>query len=71
MKLSIPINSAALTAFLTVSTSGFAQGGFRNLGFESASLTPVPPGQYGGEVSSLNAIPFWTAFYGTNQTTQV
>ena len=41
------------------------------MNFESANLSPVPSGQYGGEVSSTNAIPGWTAFLGTNQTTQV
>lgn len=48
-----------------------AQGTFQNLGFESANLPPIPPGQFGGPVSSLDAIPYWTAFLGTNQVTQV
>ena len=46
-------------------------GHFQNLNFESANLPPVPPGQGGGEVSSLDAIPGWIAFLGTNQVTQV
>jgi hypothetical protein len=31
----------------------------------------VPAGQFGGEVSSLNAIPNWAAFLGPNQVAQV
>src|SRR5262245_48071266 len=48
-----------------------AQGTFQNLDFESANLQPVPPGQFGGNVSSLDAIPGWAAFIGTNQTTTI
>jgi hypothetical protein len=48
-----------------------SQGTFLNLDFESASLPVVPPGQDGGLVSSLDAIPGWTAYYATSQTTQV
>jgi hypothetical protein len=51
--------------------SALAQGNFRNLNFESANLSPVPPGQFGGLVPSSNAIPGWSAFLGTNQVTQV
>ena len=48
-----------------------AQGTFQNLGFESANLTPIPAGQYGGFVPIANALPGWTGFLGTNQVTQV
>lgn len=48
-----------------------SQGTFLNLNFESANLPVVPAGQSGGFVSSLDAIPNWTAFYSTNQTTQI
>lgn len=41
------------------------------MGFESANVPTLPSGQYGGLVSSLSAIPSWTAFYGTNQTSQI
>jgi hypothetical protein len=48
-----------------------AQGAFQNLDFEAANLSPIPSGQYGGFVSSLDGIPGWTGFIGTNQLTQV
>lgn len=44
------------------------QGTFQNLDFESANLPSVP---VGGFVSSLSAIPSWTAYYSTNVTTQI
>ena len=47
---------------------GYAQGAFQNLDFEAANLPSVPSG---GLVSSLTAIPSWTAFYSTNVTTQI
>ena len=34
-------------------------------------MSPVPAGQYGGPVSSLDGIPYSTGFLGTNQVTQV
>lgn len=48
-----------------------SQGNFGNLGFEAANLPPIPAGQYGGPVSSTDAMPGWTAFLGTNQVTLV
>jgi hypothetical protein len=56
---------------MCIAVSVQAQGSFGNLGFESANLSPVPAGQFGGEVSSLNAIPFWTGYLDTVQQTQV
>ena len=44
---------------------------FQDLDFESASLSPIPPGQFGGEVSITNALPGWTGFLGTFQVSQV
>ena len=58
-------------ALALVAMSGYGQGTFQNLGFESASLTPIPPGQYGGPVSVTAALPGWTGYLGTNQVTQV
>jgi hypothetical protein len=59
---------------LTIGTklqNGFSQGTFENLNFESATLSPVPAGQFGGEVSSLDALPGWTCYIGPYQVTQV
>src|ERR1700722_1510008 len=47
-----------------------AQGPFQNLDFESANLSP-PPGQFGSLVPIMNALPGWSGFLGTNQTTVV
>jgi hypothetical protein len=56
---------------LLLAASSRAQGTFQNLGFESANLSPIPSGQFGSYVSSIDAIPGWTAYLGTNQLTQV
>jgi hypothetical protein len=49
-----------------------AQGTFQNLDFEQAGLylTPVPSGQFGGEVPVSSALPDWTAYLGNVQQTQ-
>jgi hypothetical protein len=52
-------------------TLGQAQGTFQNLDFESANLSPIPAGQYGGEVPISLALPGWTGYLGTTQVTQV
>jgi len=44
---------------------------FQNLDFESANLSPVPPGQFGGFVSITNALPGWSGYLGLNQVTSV
>ena len=49
-----------INSVMCMGTPVQAQGNFVNLGFESANLAPVPAGQFGGEVSSLDAIPGWT-----------
>jgi hypothetical protein len=48
-----------------------AQGTFRNLDFESATVPPIPPGQFGSFEPIGDALPFWNAALGTNQLTQV
>src|SRR5690348_8043717 len=48
-----------------------AQGTFQNLNFESANLTPVPSGQFGGLVPITKGLPGWTGYVGTAQATQV
>ena len=64
MSLQIPARLiGGLTLLLSVA-GALAQGTFQNLGFESANLAPIPPGQYGGPVSSFDAIPGWTGFRG-------
>ena len=47
-----------------------AQGTFQNLDFESATLSPIPPGQFGGDVSMSSALPGWTGDLGGFQATQ-
>src|SRR5262245_34159592 len=60
--------SAAMYAALS---SVQAQGTFQNLDFESANLSPIPPGQFGGFVPSTSAIPNWVGYLGSNQVAQV
>ena len=66
-----PLCLAAGLALLLSLSGAAGQGTFRNLDFESANLPLVFPGQSGGSVSSIDALPGWTAFLGTNQVTQV
>jgi len=47
------------------------QGTFQNLDFESAMLSSVPPGEFGGYVSISTALPGWTGYLGGVQTTLV
>ena len=42
-----------------------------NLDFESAELSPIPSGQFGGSVSITNALPGWTGSISASQVTQV
>ncbi len=71
MKLRTPSWPLPVLSLLASTLTAVGQGTFRNLDFESATLTPVPPGQSGGPVSSLSGIPYWTGYLGTNQQTQV
>ena len=57
-------------AFLAV-LSAQAQGTFQNLDFESANLTSIPSGQYGGEVPLSSALPGWSASIGGVPVTEV
>jgi len=54
----------AFFSLIACAISVQAQGTFTNLNFESASLTPVPAGQYGGTVSASQAFPGWTVTDG-------
>jgi hypothetical protein len=47
------------------------QGNFQNLDFESATLSPVPPGPPPTWVSVSSAIPGWTAYLGAVQQAEV
>jgi hypothetical protein len=58
-------------ATLLAAVSAEAQGTFQNLNFESANLTPIPSGQYGGEVPISSAMPGWDASIGGVAVTQV
>src|SRR6266436_309416 len=44
---------------------------FVNLDFESADLTPIPPGQFGGSAPIGFALPGWTGYLGTNRVSSV
>jgi hypothetical protein len=48
-----------------------AQGSLQNLDFEAATVSPVPPDQFGSLVPIVNAFPGWTGYVGTNQMTDV
>jgi hypothetical protein len=63
--LNIVIASAAL---LTQVVSGYAQGTFQNLDFESAN---IPNGTQPGLVLVTNALPGWSVYYGISQMTQI
>ena len=66
MRLAITILAAASLCY-----SACAQGPFQNLNFESATLSPIPPGQYGGEVPISEALPGWTGSINGTPVTQV
>jgi hypothetical protein len=50
-----------------------AQGTFQNLDFEDAiyKVPDIPGGQFGTPVSAADGIPGWTAYYGTDQVSQI
>jgi len=60
-----------ILALVLVAPIAQAQGGFQNLGFEAAHLTPIPPGQFGDRVPIDQALPGWNGFVGTQQVTSV
>ncbi len=67
MKNNIP----PILALVLVAPIAQAQTRFQNLGFESAHLTPIPPGQPGVVVPIAQALPGWSGFLGTQQVTEV
>ena len=60
----------ALLVFLVCATGVNAVSPFQNLDFQSANLSEIPAGQFGGNVPITNALPFWTGYLGTNRVTQ-
>ena len=48
-----------------------AAGAFKNLGFETATLPPFPPGQPQHDVPIARALPGWTGFRGTDSVNTV
>jgi hypothetical protein len=56
---------------LAAALSVYGQGTFQNLDFESANLSAIPAGQYGGEVSLSAALPDWSASIAGVAVTQV
>lgn len=74
MKSEICKTSPRVAAFifsLTQLGNVLGQGTFQNMNFEQANVPVIPAGQFGGSVSSLDAVPGWITYYGTNATTQV
>ena len=63
------IVTLALVVLAAPSTQ--AQGTFQDFDFESANLSPIPSGQYGGEVPISSALPGWNASIGGVSVTQV
>lgn len=63
------VHRAAVVVYLSA-FSVFAQP-FTNLDFESANLSPIPAGQYGGSVPIANGLPGWSGMLGANPVTQV
>jgi hypothetical protein len=51
--------------------SAQSQVAFTNLNFESANLSPVPAGQFGGEVPVSSALPGWSVYVGNTQQSDV
>jgi hypothetical protein len=70
-----PVKTTKLIARFSVAflaaLSAQAQGTFQNLNFESANLSPIPSGQYGGDVPITSALPGWNASIGGVAVTQV
>lgn len=64
------MNCQLTSLLLTLCAAGFPLFGqgtlFRNLGFESASLPPVPVGEYGADVSVSQGLPGWTVQFGSS-----
>src|SRR6266498_1540343 len=60
-------NLLSAMGYAFIFSSAHGQGTFQNLNFEQANVPDVPFGQFGANVSSLDGVPFWTTYIGTNQ----
>lgn len=63
--------AAMIAVIASASLQANAQGIFQNLDFESANLSPIPAGQFGGPVSISAALPGWSASLGSIPVIQV
>ena len=68
MRLQSPARLVAGLALLLNAGSAAGQGNFQNLDFEAAN---IPQGHAPGIVNATDALPGWTVYFGTNQSSQV
>jgi hypothetical protein len=68
MRLQTPVWLVGGLALLLSAGGAAGQGNFQNLGFESASLVPIPGDSY-GRVQFAAAFPGWTGLVGGTQET--
>ena len=68
MRLQTPAWLVCGFAMLLSAGGAFGQGSFQNLGFETASLVPIPGDPY-GRVQFAPAFPGWTGLIGVVQST--
>ena len=64
------LGSTLALGLIASSVATFAQGTFRNLNFESATVPNVPP-NLPVLLNASDAVPGWTVYIGTNQSSQV
>jgi hypothetical protein len=69
MKIDMLIGSLSVSLLVALPTK--AQGTFQNLNFESADLSAIPAGQYGGLVPIASALPGWGATVDGVAVTQI
>src|SRR6266550_2396506 len=69
MKTNLIYMAKATIALFAITQTGFSQGSFRNLDFESPILPLIPDAFL--QVPIANALPGWSGYLGTNQTDRV
>jgi hypothetical protein len=62
---------AVLGTLLLMSGEAMHSQGFVNLDFESAQIIPVIGGGSPSDITTANALPGWTVYYGSAQVTQI